>query len=184
MLTTIKKTLGAITTLAAVALAALMIVPMILGLGRYVILTGSMSGTYDAGSVVFTEEVPVSELRVDDVITYAPPPGESPTELVTHRIASIDTAADGSEVFRTKGDANESVDPWQFQLDQPTQARAVGSVPYVGHGLNALQDRETRMLLIGVPALIVAATALAGVYRDRNRREEEVPPAGALPSHR
>ncbi len=173
MLSTLKKILGGLLTVIAVGLAALMLVPAILGLDRYVILTGSMSGTYDTGSVVFTEEVPVDELAVGDVITYAPPPGESPTELVTHRIASIENA-EGGPVFRTKGDANETIDPWTFQLDEATQAKVTASVPYVGHGLLALQDKQTRMLLIGGPALIVAALAIAGVVRDR--REDQVDP--------
>lgn len=169
----IKKTIGGLLTLVALGLAALLIVPTALGLDRYVIVTGSMTGTYDTGSVVFTESVPVADLRVGDVITYAPPPGESPTELVTHRIAAIDTV-DGERVFRTKGDANESVDPWTFQLEDATQPRVVESVPYVGYGLMALQDRRTRMLVIGVPALAVAALSLIGVYR--NRRHESGTP--------
>jgi signal peptidase I len=162
----VKKAIGGLLTVVALGLAGLLIVPTILGLDRYVITTGSMTGTYDTGSVVFTENVPVSELRVGDVITYAPPPGEAATELVTHRIASIDTV-DGEQVFRTKGDANETVDPWKFQLEDTTQARVVESVPYVGYGLMALQDRQTRMLVIGVPALLVAVLSLIGVFRNR-----------------
>jgi signal peptidase len=150
-----------------------------------VIVTGSMTGTYDTGSVVFTENVPVADLRVGDVITYAPPPGESPTELVTHRIAEIKTV-NGEQVFRTKGDANTTVDPWKFQLEDTTQARVVSSVPYVGHGLMALQDRQTRMLAIGVPALAVAVLSLIGVFR--NRRDEagvpEVPAAAYVEAGR
>jgi signal peptidase len=168
MINLIKKTIGGLLTIVALGLAALLLVPSILGLDRYVIVTGSMSGTYDTGSVVFTESVPVAELRVGDVITYAPPPGETSTELVTHRIASINTVK-GEPIYRTKGDANESVDPWRFQLEEPTQARVTSSVPYVGHGLLALQDRATRMVLIGIPALSVAVFALLGVFRDRRR---------------
>jgi signal peptidase len=163
----IKKAVGGLLTVIALGLAALLIVPTILGLDRYVIVTGSMTGTYDTGSVVFTENVPVTDLRVGDVITYAPPPGESPTELVTHRIAQIQTI-DGERVFRTKGDANEAVDPWRFELEDTTQARVSSSVPYVGHGLMALQDRETRMLVIGVPALAVAVLSLIGAFRNRD----------------
>ena len=166
MTNTIKKTIGGLLTVIALGLAALLLVPTLLGLDRYVIVTGSMTGTYDTGSVVFTENVPVSDLREGDVITYAPPPGEAPTELVTHRIASIDTV-DGQQVFQTKGDANDTVDPWKFELDESTQARVVNSVPYVGYGLMALQDRHTRMLVIGVPALGVAVLSLIGVFRNR-----------------
>ena len=185
MIELLKKATGGLLTVVALGLAALLLLPTILGLDRYVIMTGSMTGTYDTGSVVFTENVPVSDLRVGDVITYAPPPGETSTELVTHRIASIDTVQ-GEQVFRTKGDANESVDPWRFGLEQPTQARVVNSVPYVGHALIALQDRQTRMLLIGVPALAVAVFALVGVFRNRHDGEgaAELPVAPPVEAHR
>jgi signal peptidase len=185
MIALLKKTISGLLTVVALGLAALLLVPTILGLDRYVIVTGSMSGTYDTGSVVFTENVPVSDLGVGDVITYAPPPGETPTELVTHRIASINTVG-GERIFRTKGDANESVDPWRFELGQPTQARVVNSLPHVGHALIALQDRRTRMLTIGGPAIGIAILALVSVFR--SRRDEagaaELPVASAVEANR
>ena len=73
--------------LGAAVLAGLgLVVPALLGFERYVIVSGSMSGSYDRGSLVFAEVVPVRDLRVGDVITYRPPPGAGPSGLVTHRI--------------------------------------------------------------------------------------------------
>jgi signal peptidase I len=45
-----------------------------------------MSGTYDRGSLVLDEVVPVADLKVGDVITYHPPAGGR-MGLITHRIA-------------------------------------------------------------------------------------------------
>ena len=115
----------------------LLVLPAVLGWERYVIVSGSMSGTYDRGSLVLDEVVPVSELREGDVITYLPPAGD---HLVTHRIASIGRDATGARLFRTKGDANPVADPWTFRLDRPTQARARFGVPYAGHVLSALSS--------------------------------------------
>ena len=89
-----------------VLLGAGLVVPALLGYERYVIVSGSMSGTYDRGSLVLDEVVPVAELRKGDVITYRPPPGAGPVGLVTHRIASIARDERGARVFRTRGDAN------------------------------------------------------------------------------
>ena len=91
-------------------LAAVMIVPATLGYHRYVIQTGSMTGTYDPGSIVYDRPVPTASLRVGDPITYAPPPGASLHKLVTHRIYRIATAPDGRRVFQTKGDFNKLPD--------------------------------------------------------------------------
>jgi signal peptidase len=157
-----------------------MLVPSVLGYQRYVIVSGSMTGTYDTGSIVFDKPQPVEDLRAGDVITYAPPAGASPMPLVTHRIVAIRTAANGTRVFRTKGDANQSPDPWRFSLTAPTQARVDFSVPYAGRVVSALSDRHTRMLVIGVPAALIALLVAAGMVRDAagaRRRGTAVAPA-------
>ena len=141
-----------------VALAFLL--PSLMGLQRYVIMGGSMEGTYDLGSVVFEEVVPVEDLRVGDVITYVPPAESGIDTLVTHRIPEIDGAD-----FRTQGDANPAVDPWTFQLTAATQPRVVAHVPYVGFAFMALADRGTRMALIGLPAALIALWSLVELAR-------------------
>ena len=40
-----------------------------------------MTGTYDRGSLVFDEVVPVDDLKVGDVITYRPPAGVRPRPI-------------------------------------------------------------------------------------------------------
>ena len=117
---------------AGLALAALMLIPAALGYERYVITGDSMDGAIDRGSLVYERAVPTSELRVGDVITYQPPPDTGLDGLVTHRIVSITEGRHGEPVFRTEGDTNEAPDVWRFTLDEPTQARAVFHVPYVG----------------------------------------------------
>ncbi|HWM11994.1 MAG TPA: signal peptidase I [Solirubrobacteraceae bacterium] len=148
--------------LAGVALALLVLLPAVLGWERYVIVSGSMTGSYDRGSLVLAEVVPVGELAVGDVITYLPPAGD---HLVTHRIASIGRDATGARVFRTKGDANQVADPWTFRLDQPTQARARVGVPYAGHVLSALSRRDVRMGAVALPALLIALFSLVALWR-------------------
>jgi signal peptidase len=148
------------------AVAALMLVPALFGLQRYVITGDSMAGTYDRGSILFSEVVAVDELRVGDVITYEPPKSADTGGLVTHRIVSIDAGPRGRPVLRTKGDANETRDPWRFKLAAGEQARAVAGVPYLGYAFAALGVRELRMALIGIPALLIAAALLVGLWRD------------------
>ena len=157
---------GGLLTAAAVALAAAVLVPALLGFQRYVITSGSMTGTYDRGSLVYDRVVPTSSLKVGDVITYDPPAGAGPAGLVTHRIVSITPQPGGARVFRTKGDANPVKDPWTFTLQNRTQARAAFHLPYAGFALAALAQRNLRMLLIGIPALLVALSVLARLWRE------------------
>ncbi|HWA53698.1 MAG TPA: signal peptidase I [Solirubrobacterales bacterium] len=172
--------LGVLATVLCVALAAILLVPAALGFQRYVIVSGSMTGTYDKGSIVFDKEVPVSDLEVGDVITYEPPPGASSQKFVTHRIFRVQENAQGERVFRTKGDANDTADPWTFTLDKPDQAKVDFSVPYVGYLLAALSIPTVRMLAIGIPAVVVALLILAGIWREageeaRRRQAESGP---------
>ena len=151
---------------AGVALGVLMVLPALFGVQRYVIVSGSMTGTYDRGSVVFDDVVPVGALKAGDVITYRPPAGDGPDHLVTHRIAAITVDRNGNRTYRTKGDANQAADPWTFSLPGPSQARVRAHVPYVGYAIAALSERRLRMLVIGIPALLIALSSLAGLWRE------------------
>ncbi|HEY5144799.1 MAG TPA: signal peptidase I [Solirubrobacteraceae bacterium] len=164
-------------TVLALVLGAVMFLPAVLGMQRYVITGGSMTGTYDRGSVVFDRVVAPKDLHAGDIITYKPPPGAGPTGFVTHRIHAIRTI-EGRRVYRTKGDANASADPWVFTLPDATQAKVVFGVPFVGYLIAALSDRTVRIAVIGLPALLIAFAVLAGLWRDagleaRRRRERE-----------
>src|SRR5689334_12444114 len=107
------------------------LVPSLLGYQRYIITGGSMTGTYDKGSIVFEKAVPNDELEVGDVITYLPPATSGVTTLVTHRILTVKDTKDG-RVFRTQGDYNPDKDPWTFTLDEGSQPVVQYSVPYLG----------------------------------------------------
>ncbi|QIK67258.1 signal peptidase I [Nocardioides sp. HDW12B] len=149
-----------VAVVVSILVCAAWLVPSALGYERYVITGGSMSGTFEKGSMAFEKQVPVSELERGDVITYMPPPSSGVGTLVTHRIVAIKPAAGGGTLYRTKGDANADADPWRFELTAPTQPVVEHTVPLVGHAFIALADRDTRMLLVGVPAGVIALLAL------------------------
>lgn len=161
----VRSLLPTLGLAASALLAAMLLVPAALGMQRYVIVSGSMTGTYDKGSLVFDKPVPVADLRVGDVITYQPP-AAGPHNLVTHRIAWIGRDRDGGRAFRTKGDANRVADPWRFTLHQPMQARVSFSVPYVGYALAALSIPRLRMIIIGLPALLIGLAVAVQLWRD------------------
>jgi signal peptidase I len=169
----VRAAVSTTLTGAALALAAAVLVPALLGYERYVLTSGSMTGTYGTGALVYARTVPVGDLSVGDVITYTPPAGSGPTGLVTHRVVSIERRPGGAREFRTKGDANAAPDPWRFELHAPTQARVAFGIPLLGHGLAALSARGLRMALIGLPALLIAAAALARLWRDAGREAGE-----------
>lgn len=160
-----KRGLTLAFTVACVAVCVLVVLvvllPAALGLQRYVITGGSMSGTIDKGSVVYARLVPVSSLRAGDVITFVPPGLAGP---VTHRITDV-SVREGQRVFRTKGDANPVADPWAVTFPRPVLARYAYHIPYVGYLLALLSIRLVRMVLIGLPAAVIAVSLLWSLWR-------------------
>ena len=171
----IARVVPTLVVAAGLLFGALLIVPAALGWQRYVIVSGSMTGTYDRGSLVLDEVVPVEQLREGDVITYRPPAGAGPAGLVTHRIAAITRDKVGTRVFRTKGDANRAADPWTFMLPKGEQARVRAGVPYVGFALAALGRRDLRLLIVGLPAGLIALMSIVGLWREAGLEARAVP---------
>ncbi len=168
---------GNLALVAVILACGAYLLPHLVGYERYVITGGSMSGSIEKGSVVFEKPHPVEELAVGDVITYLPPADSGVTDLVTHRIVEMGHDDAGQPVLRTKGDANADVDPWTFSLVGQEQPVVEHTVPALGYLLIALADREIRMVVIGVPAAVVALLALvelsrnlAGLWTERTPR--------------
>jgi signal peptidase len=149
---------------AMIASVLVMLVPALLGFQRYVILTGSMTGTYDRGSIVFDRPIPTADLKVGDPITYSPPAGFTSQTRVTHRIWWIGRGANGQRVYRTKGDANKHPDAWKFTLNQSTQNVVVFHIPDVGYVFTLLSLRDFRIALLGLPAIVIALMTLRALW--------------------
>ena len=177
------RLLGNVGLVALTLACTAYLVPSLFGYERYVITGGSMTGSIAKGSIAFEKPVAVDELEVGDVITYLPPPASGVDTLVTHRIVELGRDAQGAPRLRTKGDANASVDPWTFSLVRTEQPVVQFSVPSAGYVFIALADRETRMLVIGVPSALIALMALVELVRNlgssltgRRRRGSTVAP--------
>jgi len=155
---------GLVALLLLATLAALVVTfaPGLMGYQRYVLVGGSMEPTIHKGSIVFDDLVRVRDLRAGDVITYKPP---GASKAVTHRIISAKRQKTGSPIFRTQGDANASPDMRPFKLDQSTQARYRFSVPYLGWAFILLGNPQARFLLLALPALLIAFSMLAKLWR-------------------
>ena len=110
-------------------------------LGGYkplVVLSGSMQPTYPVGSVIYYHKVNPEQLKEGDIITYRL--GET---LVTHRISTIT-----SNVYHTKGDANEKEDDVTITKDNIAGKVLNISLPYIGYYLKLFSDYPYLVLII------------------------------------
>ena len=157
------------------ALAAV-VLPRLAGATPYAVLTGSMSPGMPRGSLVVVREVDPARIGTGDVITFMPRPDDTTT--VTHRVVGVGFDAAGERVFTTKGDANDTVDPWTVQGRHVLGERWY-SLPYLGYLTDLLtgRQRELATILIAVGLLAYALVMYGGALCDRLRQRPEVPGA-------
>jgi signal peptidase I len=143
---------------------------MVAGYKPVAVYSGSMKPAIGVGALAVDRPIDAKEVRVGDVITFSDPYVKG--RLVTHRVVGIIHTPRG-QVFRTKGDANPSRDPWTIQLTGQV-GRVAFDVPFVGYALVYAHTREVRGGLI----FFAAALGLIALLR-RIWREESTAPAGA-----
>ncbi|MFA5891805.1 MAG: signal peptidase I [Actinomycetota bacterium] len=173
----IAKLLG-ITTRAAVRTLIVASVVLLLAIGigprsgRYrtlTVLSDSMRPIMPVGSVIVVTPVPVTSLRVGDVITYEAPLDDH--RVVTHRVIDL-RRQDGGIVVRTKGDASSEVDPWRARIDTPEVWRMRAVVPRLGWGIHALRAPSVRRAALFVLPVIAALLWLVQIWGASPPRRE------------
>ena len=106
-------------------------VPRFLGLSPMIVVTNSMDPTISAGDMVIVRRTDPALVTEGDVISFYNPQNIEKKGVITHRVIGIAEQADGTRVFTTKGDANNTPDPIAVPED-----RLVGvyreSIPCLG----------------------------------------------------
>ena len=141
-------------------------VPVALGFKSFTVVSGSMRPTLGVGDVVVERKVRATDVRVGDVITF---PDSDRKELVTHRVRAIHVAGERAFVV-TRGDANTGYERWAVAANG-TVGRVVYHVPLVGYALVWTRAPMARILLVVIPAVLLAAIELGRIWRPR--RDEE-----------
>ncbi|SNR72892.1 signal peptidase I [Blastococcus mobilis] len=156
--------------LAVLAFLFLAVGPHLLGYRTMTMLTPSMSPEIDPGDVTVVTPIAMSEITEGMVIAYHKPIEDR--SLVTHRVVSVQTDADGAVQVLTKGDANTAVDPWVATLHGDTAYELRAVVPELGHVIQALRAPVVaQLLLYGAPALL-AGWVLLSIWRPTPEQEE------------
>lgn len=144
------------------------VVPQLGGASSYVVLTGSMRPTMPPGTLVVVRPVDPANLQTGDVITFMP--RENDPAVITHRIVGGGFDVTGERVLRTRGDANDAVDPSTVRDLQVVGERWY-SVPYVGYVTNLFSgaQRAVALGLVCAGLIVYAFAMFAGALLDRVR---------------
>ena len=173
----IKKLWNIITTI-VVAVVIIMAIALVgvrlIGLQVYTVLSGSMEPTYQTGSLLYVKEVDPSTLEVDDVITFM----VDDDTVATHRIVEVVPDETDSSIlyFRTKGDANESVDG-SLVHENNVLGSPVFSIPKMGYVANYVQSPPGMYIVISAGAIFLLLMFLPDLFtKDDKKKEPELPP--------
>lgn len=145
--------------------------PSVLGVTPFVVKSGSMSGSreghIEVGDLIFVGPASPEELKEGDVIAYM-----EGKIVVTHRIIGIQSDEDGSLLFETQGDANNSPD-----TEPVKQENIVGiyktRIPKVGDFALFLQTPLGMLVFIGIPVIgfIIYDIIRRQYYSDKERKQ-------------
>ena len=137
--------------------------PSLFGLKSMVVSSGSMEPAIRTGDAVLIRPVvDTSIIGLADVITFSP---YSAQGMVTHRVIEI-TQIDGGTYFRTQGDANDTPDANLAPADS-VFGKVSLTLPRVGYLLYFASTLWGKLLLIGVPLIILMAQEVGGLLRSK-----------------
>ena len=160
----LRTLVGSVFVCLVLGTVVLVAAPQALGAeASYVILSDSMEPTFGAGDLVVVRSVPPDAVATGDVITFERADSDG-TLTVSHRVVAVEER--GGEIrYRTKGDANPSVD----RRPVPTEnlvGRVWFAVPLVGHLVIFARTPVGIVTLVVVPGVLLVVNELWTLYRD------------------
>ena len=105
------------------------------------VASGSMRPALETGDLVIIQGVPATSIHQGDIIAFESPreydqgnaTGIWPFTLYTiHRVVKIQSSANGTILFTTKGDDNDNIDPRPVP-DHRVQGHVIYRMPYLGY---------------------------------------------------
>lgn len=156
-----------------VALVLAAAVPVVFGGRTFSVMSGSMEPNISTGDLVLTRTISPTAAEPGDVVSFTDPENED--RLLTHRVASA--ARHGSDYsFVTKGDANNTVERWSVPADGRI-GRVLFRLPKLGYAMALGRTPAARIVLITLPALLLAGFALRAIWRPTKEEAPDAPAA-------
>ena len=125
------------------------------------VTSNSMRPAFNTGAMVVI--TPAQSYEVGEVITYQA--SKHKQDIVTHRI--VEKTPQG---FKTKGDANDTVDDREVTKEQ-IHGKVVFHIPWAGYFASFAQRPVGFTLLVIMPALIIIGNEARKIYEEINKNE-------------
>ena len=170
----ICSVLSTVLVIVAVLLAVALVGVRVVGYTPYTILSGSMEPTYHVGSLIYVKKVDTSTLEVGDPITFA----LSEDTIATHRIVEVVPDEEDASVirFRTKGDANETVDGALVHYKN-VLGKPVFTIPYLGYVADYIQHPPGMYTAIAAGVILLLLVFVPDMFDDEKKKKRDDPSA-------
>lgn len=122
--------------------------PEIMGYTVFRVTTGSMEPTYPVDTLIIVKRTDPAKIQTGDIISFYSSDPALGGAVNTHRVVSAEQD-EGQWIYRTKGDANNTVDPYEVRSDD-----LLGRVIYHSITLGKM-SRLTANPLIFVPLILL-----------------------------
>lgn len=168
----ICSVLSTVLVIVAVLLAVALVGVRVVGYTPYTILSGSMEPTYHVGSLIYVKKVDTSTLEAGDPITFA----LSEDTIATHRIVEVVPDEEDASVirFRTKGDANETVDGALVHYKN-VLGKPVFTIPYLGYVADYIQHPPGMYTAIAAGVILLLLVFVPDMFDDEKKKKRDDP---------
>ena len=180
-MSTTRRRLISVGTSALFVLAALVLLlmtagPRLLHYRTATMLTGSMAPGIKPGDVVVDTPESAAQIRVGQIITYHIPVQDHRVE--SHRVVWVGHGSDGAVLIRTRGDANNTDDPWTARIDSAQVWRVRMVLPGMGSVIRMLRQPVTHLLLTAVVPVLLVVWLLFAIWGRDAAQDDDTGPEG------
>ena len=132
--------------------------------GLYTIISPSMTPNIEVYDVVFVKKTEVSNLKVDDVITFYSTNAFFGNTPITHRIVEILDVPQKGTLYRVKGDANTSADSEKV-IPGNVIGKVLFKIPKLGKIQFFLASKTGWIIAILIPAICIISYDIFKLFR-------------------
>lgn len=130
------------------------------------VLTGSMEPKIKVGSLIVTRPIEPEKVVIGDIILFRPVSvGEN---MITHRVIGIGQSS--SLYFETKGDANDTPDPFTVPA-QNLVGKITFIAPYWGFFTEFLKTPVGFLFAVVIPGVVITASYILAILRALGERQ-------------
>lgn len=138
-------------------------IPSFLGYKNFIILSGSMEPTLNIGDVIFIKET--EKIEENDIVSF-----NENGNVITHRVVEIIEQDEldiqnGKELYKTKGDANESEDQ-NLVAKEDIEGVYCFKIPKIGVIITFLQSKVGIVVFLGVLLILYICMSRANSKKD------------------